>query len=76
MDGLDWAVFGAGSAAGAVHVYYADILVEYYAARLGAVLLLNRDGENGTCGAYLTAKVAVIVAVTLVKLHYGLHYST
>ena len=42
VDCLYGTVLGACSATGAVHVHYADILVEYHAARLCAVFLLNR----------------------------------
>ena len=73
VDGLYGAVLGAGSAAGSVYVHHADILVEYHASGLCAVLLLNRKGLDGSGGADLAAEVAVIVAVTLVKFHDGLH---
>ena len=76
VDGLDGAVLGAGSATGAVHVDYADILVEYHAAGLSVVLLLNRERTYGAGGADLAAEVAVIVAVTLVELHYRLHHAS
>ena len=73
VDGLYGAVLSAGSATGAVYIYYADILVEYHAPRLCMVFLLNGKRFDGSCGAYLAAQVAVIVAVALVKLHHGLH---
>ena len=75
VDGLYRAVLGTGSATGAVHVHYTDILVEYHAARLGAVLLLNRKRSDCTGRAYLATKVAVIVAVAVIKFHDRLHYS-
>ena len=50
VDSLNRAVLGAGSAAGAVHVYHAYILVEYHTTRLGAMLLLN--GERLQCILY------------------------
>ena len=43
VDSLYSAVLGAGSAAGTVHVDYADVLVEYHTTRLGAMLLLNGE---------------------------------
>ena len=76
VDGLYRAVLGAGSATGAVYVDYADILVEYHSAGLGAVFLLDSKRTDGSGGANLAAKIAVIVAVTLVKLHNGLHHSS
>ena len=76
VDGLDGAVLSAGSAAGAVHVDYADVLVEYYAAGLGAVLLLYSQGLDGSCRADLTAQIAVVVAVAVIEPHHGLHDST
>ena len=73
VDCLDGAVLGTCSATGAVNIHNANVLVEYYAARLGFVFLLNRKRLDGTGGTYLAAQVAVIVAVTLVKLHDRLH---
>ena len=73
VDGLYGAMLSAGSATGAVYVDHADILVEYHASGLGLVFLLYGKRLDGSCGTYLAAKVAVIVAVTLIKLHYGLH---
>ena len=73
VDGLNGTVLGAGSATGAVHVDYADILVKYYASGLGTVLLLNRKRTYRSGRADLAAQITVIVAVTLVELHYRLH---
>ena len=75
MYSLDGTVLGAGSATGAVHVYHADILVEYHAAGLGPMFLLNRERLYGTGGADLAAQVAVIIAVTVSKFHYRLHHA-
>ena len=75
VNGLDGTVLGAGSATGAVYVNHTDVYVEYHAARLCAVFLLYCKGLDGACRTDLAAKVAVIVAVTLVKLHYRLHYA-
>ena len=75
VDCLYGTVLGACSATGAVHVHYADILVEYHAARLCAVFLLNRKRFDCSGRAYLAAKVAVIVAVAVIKFHNRLHYA-
>ena len=75
MYSLDGAVLGAGSAAGAVHVHYADILVEYYAAGLSALLLFNCKRFDGTGRAHLAAYGAAVVAVAVIKLHYRLHHA-
>ena len=75
VNGLYWAVLSAGTATGTVHVHYADILVEYHASRLGAVFLLNCKRSDCTGWADLAAKVAVIVAVSVIKFHYRLHYT-
>ena len=76
VDSLYRAVLGAGSAAGTVHVDYADVLVEYHTTRLGAMLLLNGERLDCSGRANLAAQVAVIVAVALIKLHHGLHYAS
>ena len=73
VDGLYGAVFGTGSATGAVHVYNTYVYVEDYAARLGLVFLLNSERLDGAGGAYLAAEVAVIVTIAVVKLHDRLH---
>ena len=76
VDSLDGTVLGAGSAAGAVNVDYADILVKDHAAGLGAVFLLYGKRFDGSGRADLAAQGAVIVAVALVKFHYRLHDAT
>ena len=68
-------MLGAGSAAGAVHVDYANVLVEYHAAGLGMMLIFNRQRLYCTGRAYLAAKIAVIVAVALIEFHYRLHHT-
>ena len=76
VDGLYGAVFGACTAAGAVYVDYADVLVEDHTSGLGLVFLLYGKRFDGSGGAYLAAQGAVIVAVALVKFHHGLHDSS
>ena len=73
VDGLYGAVLGAGSATGAVYVDNTDVDVKDYTSRLGLMLLFNCEGFDGTCGTYLTAQVAVIVAIALIELHDRLH---
>ena len=73
VDGLNRAVLSTGTAAGAVHVNHADILIEYYTARLGMTLLLYCERTDGSGRANLTADGTTIVAVAFIKLHNGLH---
>ena len=73
VDSLYGAVLSACSATGTVHVNDTDVDVEHYAARLGLMLLLDSERLDGAGGTYLAAEVAVIVAVTFVKLHDRLH---
>ena len=73
MDSLDGTVLGAGSATGTVYVDNTDVYVKYYAARLGLVLLLNSKRLYGAGWTYLAAQIAVIVTVSLIKLHDRLH---
>ena len=76
MDGLNRAVLSAGTAAGAVDVHYAYILIEYYTARLGMTFLLYCERTDGSGRANLAADGATVVAVAFIKLHYGLHQAT
>ena len=76
VDSLYGAVLSACSATGTVHVNDTDVDVEHYAARLGLMLLLDSERLDGAGGTYLAAEVAVIVAVTFVKLHDRLHDTT
>ena len=73
VDGLYGAVFSAGTATGAVHIYNAYILVEDHASGLCVVLLVNRKWTNGAGRADLAADGAVVVAISVIKLHHGLH---
>ncbi|OPZ48365.1 MAG: hypothetical protein BWY95_00867 [Bacteroidetes bacterium ADurb.BinA104] len=75
MNGLDGAVFGAGSATGAVHLYHTDINVEDYATRLCMVFFLYGKRFDGAGGTDLSADVTVIVTVAPVKPHDRLHQS-
>ena len=76
MESLNRAMLSACSATGPVHVYHADIFVEYHMAGLCDMFLLHGQGLDGTGGTYLAAQVAIIVAIALIKLHDRLHYAS
>lgn len=73
VDGLDRTVLGTCPAAGTVHIDYTYILIEHHVSWLSTVFLICGKRTYGTGGTYLTAKVAVIVAVAVIKFHDRLH---
>ena len=49
------------------------ILDEYSLTELGQFLGFNHQGHYGSCGAYISATVTVIIAEASVKIHPWLH---
>ena len=76
VDGLDRTMLGTCSATGMVHIDYTYILIENHVTWLSAVFLLCGKRTYGTGGTYPTAKIAVIVAVAVIKFHDRLHDAT